>query len=256
VRVVILAGGRGTRLAEQTSLIPKPMVPIGGRPMLWHIMSRYAMYGFKDFVIALGYKGHVIKEYFAHYRRHNDDMEVDLATGHVIWHSKSSEDWNVTLVDTGEESMTGGRLARLRDYLPDPFFLTYGDGVADIDMNKLLDFHSNAGTLATVTAVSPPPRFGSLRIREGRVVDFSEKAHLTDDRINGGFMVLKPEILDLVDGDSCILESGPLVSLAHAGELSAYLHDGFWQPMDTLRERDELERLWMEGSPPWLRNPM
>jgi glucose-1-phosphate cytidylyltransferase len=253
MRVVILAGGRGTRLAEHTHLIPKPMVSVGGRPILWHIMSRYAQFGLTDFVIALGYKGQVIKDYFLHYRTQTDDMEVDLASGRVTWHSTGVEDWRVTLVDTGEDTMTGGRLLRLKPYLSETFMLTYGDGVGDIDILSLGEFHARQGLQGTVTAVSPPPRFGSLRVSQGRVVDFSEKAHLSDDRINGGFLVLEPSVLDLIDGDSCVLESGPLVELTNQGQLGAYLHNGFWQPMDTLRERDELERLWDQGDAPWLR---
>ena len=253
MRVVILAGGRGTRLAEQTHLIPKPMVPVGGRPILWHIMKRYAHFGFTDFVIALGYKGQVIKDYFLHYRTQMDDLEVDLATGHVTWQSTGVENWRVLLVDTGEDTMTGGRLLRLKPYLRGTFMLTYGDGVGDIDLAALRELHESQGLQATVTAVSPPPRFGSLRISDGRVVDFSEKAHLSDDRINGGFLVMEPSVLDLIDGDSCVLESGPLVELTKTGQLGAYLHNGFWQPMDTLRERDDLERLWDQGVAPWLR---
>ena len=250
---VILAGGRGTRLSEETRLIPKPMVPIGGRPILWHIMKRYAMYGVTDFIIALGYKGEVIKDYFFHYRHFGSDMDINLQTGQVLISDKSVEDWRVRLVDTGQETMTGGRLDRLRGMLTDTFFLTYGDGLADIDIKALAEFHSSTGAAATVTAVSPPPRFGALSLEGDRVSSFNEKVHATESRINGGFFVMEPEVLELVAGDDCTLEGGPLSTLAREGKLAAYRHDGFWQPMDTLRERDELEALWDSGRAPWLR---
>ena len=249
---VILAGGRGTRLSEETRLIPKPMVPIGGRPILWHIMKRYAMYGVTDFIIALGYKGEVIKDYFFHYRHFGSDMDINLQTGQVLISDESVENWTVRLVDTGEDTMTGGRLGRLRGMLTDTFFLTYGDGLADIDIRALAEFHSSTGAAATVTAVSPPPRFGALTLDGDRVSSFNEKVHATESRINGGFFVLEPEVLELVSGDDCVLEADPLSQLAKAGQLAAFRHDGFWQPMDTLRERDELEQYWNIGNPPWL----
>lgn len=220
--------------------------------MLWHIMQRYAMFGFTDFVIALGYKGDVIKDYFAHYRQYNNDLRIDLASGNVEIKQSSSEDWTISLIDTGETTMTGGRLLRLSDLLSEPFFLTYGDGLSNINIRELLKAHKASGRTATVTAVSPPPRFGSLRVHDGLVEDFSEKAHISEDRVNGGFFVMEPAVLDEIGGDDCVLESGPLVTLTRKRQLGAFLHNGFWQPMDTLRERDELERLWASGNAPWL----
>lgn len=251
--VVILAGGRGTRLSEETRLIPKPMVPIGGRPILWHIMKRYAMYGVDDFIIALGYKGEVIKDYFFHYHYFASDMDIHLRTGQVQLNEHSGEDWRVRLIDTGENTMTGGRLGRLRSLLTDRFFLTYGDGLADIDLASLTAFHESSGALATVTSVNPPPRFGSLSLKDQLVSEFSEKGRASESRINGGFFIMEPAVLDLIDGDDCVLEAEPLSRLARNGELAAYKHDGFWQPMDTLRERDDLQSLWNTGDPPWLK---
>lgn len=252
MKAVILAGGRGTRLAEETHAVPKPMVRIGGRPILWHIMKRYSMYGINDFVVALGYKGYVIKEYFANYRAHQSDFAVDLHTGAMTYFSHPAEDWRVTLVDTGLDTMTGGRVGRLRHLLSERFMLTYGDGLADVDLHALQAHHEWARVSATVTAVRPAPRFGSLDVSNGMVRQFKEKPVEGQDRINGGFFVMEPEVLDSLDSDDCILEREPLASLAAAGQLGAYPHDGFWQPMDTVRERDELESLWQSGSPPWL----
>jgi glucose-1-phosphate cytidylyltransferase len=251
VKVVILAGGRGTRLAEETHAIPKPMVRIGPRPILWHIMRHYAAYGHTDFVVALGYKGYVVKEYFANYRAHQSDFTVDLRTGDISYSSHPAEDWRVSLVDTGADTMTGGRIARLAHLLPDRFLLTYGDGLADVDLDALVAHHEAAGALATVTAVSPTPRFGSLDLQAGHVRSFREKPVLGHDRINGGFFVMEPSVLDLLDGDDCVLEAEPLSSLALGGHLAAYEHHGFWQPMDTVRERDELQSLWDSGEAPW-----
>lgn len=253
MKVVILAGGRGTRLAEETHAIPKPMVAIGGRPIVWHIMRHYASYGFKDFVIALGYKGYVIKEYFANYLLHASDMCVDLASGRTEMLSKHGEDWRVTLVDTGDATMTGGRVARLAHLLDEPFHLTYGDGVSDVDLDALVARHRTSGALATVTAVHPAPRFGALEMSDGTVTGFREKPVDFRDRINGGFFVLEPAVLELLKGDQCVFEGDPLSTLASRGQLAAYEHDGFWMPMDTLRDRDELNRLWDEGRAAWTR---
>ncbi len=251
MQVVILAGGRGTRLSEETHAIPKPMVAIGGRPILWHIMRHYASFGHKDFVVACGYKGYVIKEFFANYRVHASDFTVDLATGGQTVLSSHAEDWRVTLVDTGEATMTGGRLRRLAPMLDSTFLLTYGDGVADVDLDALVAHHRQQDALATVTAVHPAPRFGALEIADGMVTRFREKPVESQDRINGGFFVLEPAVLDLLTGDDCTFEAEPLATLATRGQLSAYGHDGFWMPMDTLRDRDELNRLWDGGAAPW-----
>ena len=255
MKVVILAGGRGTRLAEETHAIPKPMVSIGGRPILWHIMRHYASYGFNDFVVALGYKGYVVKEYFANYLTHQNDLSIDLGTGKVEVLSQHPEDWRVTLVDTGEATMTGGRLGRLAPMLTERFMLTYGDGVADVAIDDLLRYHDDRGGLGTVTAVHPPPRFGALGISDGMVTQFREKPVDAQDRINGGFFVLEPAMLELLTGDACVLEADPLATLAARGQLAAYQHDGFWMPMDTLRDRDELNRLWDAGDAPWAPRP-
>jgi glucose-1-phosphate cytidylyltransferase len=251
MKVVILAGGRGTRLAEETHAVPKPMVAIGGRPILWHIMRHYASYGYNDFVVALGYKGYVVKEYFANYTTHQNDLSINLGTGQVDVLSQHPEDWRVTLVDTGDASMTGGRLGRLAHLLDERFMLTYGDGVSDVPVDDLLRHHEERGGLATVTAVHPPPRFGALGIDDGMVTRFREKPIESQDRINGGFFVFEPEMLSLLTGDDCVLEAEPLATLAAKGQLAAYQHDGFWMPMDTLRDRDELNRLWDEGNAPW-----
>lgn len=251
MQVVILAGGRGTRLAEETHAIPKPMVSIGGRPILWHIMRHYAAYGHRDFLVACGYKGYVIKEYFANYQVHESDFTVDLGAGTRTILSSHEEDWRVTLVDTGDATMTGGRLRRLAPFLDSTFMMTYGDGVADVDLADLLCHHRRSGALATVTAVHPPPRFGALEITDGWVTRFREKPLDSHDRINGGFFVLEPAVLDLLTGDDCTFEAEPLVTLAARGQLAAYGHDGFWMPMDTLRDRDELNRLWAAGAAPW-----
>jgi glucose-1-phosphate cytidylyltransferase len=253
VKTVILAGGRGTRLSEETHAIPKPMVSIGDRPILWHIMEHYAQYGHTDFVVALGYKGFVIKEYFANYFRHHCDMAVDLATGEVEYLSGSHRDWRVTLVDTGEDSMTGGRLGRLAPILQERFLLTYGDGLSDVPIDKVVERHEQAGALATITAVHPAARFGALGISDGVVTHFREKPQDSVDRINGGFLVMEPEVLELVAGDDTVLESSVLTTLAARGKLAAYEHDGFWMPMDTLREREELQRMWLSGEAPWVR---
>jgi glucose-1-phosphate cytidylyltransferase len=253
VKAVILAGGRGTRLAEETAIRPKPMVEIGGRPILWHVMKVYAAHGVTDFVICLGYKGWQIKEYFLNYRLHSSDVSVNLSTGAVEVLRPSAEPWRITLVDTGEETMTGGRLKRVAHHLAgeDAFCMTYGDGVGDVDVTKLLAFHRAHGKRATVTAVTPPGRFGALSRRGDQVDAFMEKPPGDGGTINGGFFVLSPAVLDRIAGDATSWENEPLISLARDGELRAFDHRGFWQPMDTLRDRELLERLWASGTAPW-----
>jgi glucose-1-phosphate cytidylyltransferase len=251
MKVVILAGGRGTRLAEETATIPKPMVEIGGRPILWHIMRLYAHFGLTDFVVCLGYKGHVIKEYFATYLLHGSDVTVDLGANRIDYHNRSGEDWRVTLVNTGDATQTGGRLRRIASYLPpnEPFCMTYGDGLGDIDIAGSIAFHRQHGRPATVTAVRPPPRFGGLRLTGDVVSEFTDAP--IEGWINGGFFVLQPEVLDLIEGDATVFEREPLQGLARNGQLAAFSHDRFWQPMDTLREKLLLNALWESGAPPW-----
>lgn len=251
MKVVILAGGRGTRLAEETATIPKPMVEIGGRPILWHIMRIYAHFGLKDFIICLGYRGYVIKEYFTNYMRHRSDLTVNLGTNRIDVHGDPDEDWRVTLVDTGEATQTGGRLRRIVPYLTpgEPFCMTYGDGLGDIDIARAVSFHRDHGRLATVTAVRPPPRFGGLRIVNDLVTTFTDTQ--TDGWINGGFFVLSSGVLDLIEGDMTVFEQEPLQRLTHDGQLAAFTHDGFWRPMDTLREKLALNALWDTGRAPW-----
>jgi len=253
MKVVILAGGRGTRLTEETVARPKPMVEIGGRPILWHIMKCYGHFGFTDFIVCLGYKGYVIKEYFANYFLHSADLTIDMQTNEMSYHGSRAEPWKVTLVDTGEETLTGGRLLRVRKYLePDtPFLLTYGDGVADVDIEAQVAFHRAHGGLASMTVVRPQARFGSSIVEGDRVVAFQEKPQSEGGFINGGFFVLSPGALDFIDGDETPLETTPLERLVAADELRAWRHEGFWQPMDTLRERDVLENLWQSGHAPW-----
>jgi glucose-1-phosphate cytidylyltransferase len=250
-KVVILAGGRGTRLSEETHSTPKPMVPIGGRPVIWHIMSHYARHGFRDFVIACGYKGYVLKEYFKNYLLHESDVRVDLRSGEAEVLSAAGVDWTVTLVDTGVDTMTGGRLRRLAPLLEERFLLTYGDGVSNVPVGDVIELHDRLGATATITAVSPPPRFGLLEIDGERVTAFREKPADTHDRINGGYFVMEPAVIDLLEGDDCTLEAEPLATLARRGELAAYHHDGFWMPMDPLRDRDQLDALARLPQPPW-----
>jgi glucose-1-phosphate cytidylyltransferase len=253
MKVVILAGGYGTRISEETQNRPKPMVEIGGKPILWHIMKIYSHYGLNDFVICLGFKGYVIKEYFANYALHTSDVTFDLTNNQIITHERSTESWRVTLVDTGLETMTGGRLKRVARYLDrdEPFCMTYGDGVGDIDIRKLVDFHRGHGKKATVTATTAPGRFGALRMTGIAVDGFQEKPVGDGAWINGGFFVLSPAVLELIGGDSTVWERDPMEQLAVSGELSAYKHPGFWQPMDTLREKNYLEALWESGKAPW-----
>lgn len=253
MKVVLLCGGLGTRISEESHLKPKPMIEIGGRPILWHIMKLFSHHGFNDFVVCLGYKGYVIKEYFANYVLHNADLTVDLARGALEYHATNHEPWRVTLVDTGEETMTGGRVKRIASYLVpgEPFFLTYGDGVADVDLTALLAFHKAHGREATVTAVAPPGRFGALELEAGQVRRFAEKPPGDQGLINGGFFVLEPETVERVEGDATVWEVGPLEGLARDGELMAYAHNGFWAAMDTLRDKNHLEALWSSGKAPW-----
>jgi glucose-1-phosphate cytidylyltransferase len=252
MKVVILAGGLGTRLSEETSSRPKPMVEIGGRPMLWHIMSHYAAHGFKEFVLALGYKAEMVRSYFVDYHSVARDVSVRLADGAVTAHGAASEDWTLHLIDTGLNTMTGGRILRLREWIGnETFCLTYGDGVSDVDLTKLVAFHKAHGKLATVTAVRPPARFGGLDLDGDSVCAFTEKNQASEGWINGGFFVLQPEVLDLIAGDEILWEHEPLEHLAHDGQLRAFRHEGFWQPMDTLRDLRLLESLWQNGNPPW-----
>ena len=252
MKVVILAGGFGTRLSEYTESIPKPMVTVGGKPIIWHIMSTYAKFGYKDFYIALGYKAEVIKEYFLNYQTLNSDFIIDLSNSKIVAHQQDKIDWKVTLVDTGLNSMTGGRVKRIQDFIGDePFLLTYGDGVADIDINALVKFHKNHGKMVTVSAVHPSARFGELDINNDVVTSFKEKPQTTQGWINGGYFVVNPDFFDLIEGDDSILEKEPLEQATQMGELMAYQHDGFWQCMDTKRDRDHLEELWVGGSAPW-----
>jgi glucose-1-phosphate cytidylyltransferase len=250
MKVVILAGGFGTRLGEYTESIPKPMVTVGGRPILWHIMKTYAHFGFNDFYLALGYKAEVIKDYFLHYHSLNSDFTVDLTSGDIQPHQVEKTDWRVTLVNTGIETMTGGRIKRLQSFIGDePFLLTYGDGVADINLNALVNFHKSHGKMVTLSAVRPSARFGDLDFDGDRVSSFQEKPQLHEGWINGGFFVCEPELFNYIDDDTQMLEREPLEKVVQAGELMAYKHDGFWHCMDTKRDRDILESLWSQEAP-------
>tara|TARA_B100000795_G_C22767272_1_gene426242 strand:+ start:451 stop:1215 length:765 start_codon:yes stop_codon:yes gene_type:complete len=253
MKVIILAGGFGTRLAEYTETIPKPMVSIGEKPILWHIMRTYASFGHKDFHLALGYKAELIKKYFLNYRSLNEDFTIDLATGSTSTHHSDTEDWKVTLVNTGVKSMTGGRVKRMQSFIGnEPFMLTYGDGVANIDLNALLAFHQSHGKMVTVSAVHPGARFGELEINKGKVNSFQEKPQMGQGWINGGYFVIEPTFFELINNDATILEREPLEMAAQMGELMAYQHDGFWQCMDTKRDRDMLNDLWQTGEAPWI----
>ena len=253
MKAVILAGGLGTRISEETHLKPKPMIEVGGKPILWHIMKIYSHYGVNDFIICCGYKGYVVKEYFANYFLHMSDVTFDMRDNSMQVHQKSAEPWRVTLIDTGEDTMTGGRLKRVSSYLKDEelFCLTYGDGIGDINIGELVRFHRDSLVKATLTATYPPGRFGALDLNGDRVRSFKEKPKGDGGMISGGFFVLSPSVIDLIDGDETIWERQPLEILAERGELKAYLHTGFWQPMDTLRDKNYLEELWESGKAPW-----
>ena len=252
MKAVILAGGLGTRISEETHLKPKPMIEVGGRPILWHILKIYSQHGINDFVICCGYKGYVIKEYFANYFLHSSDVTFDMSTNQMEVHQQNAEPWKVTLVDTGESTLTGGRLRRVASYLDGgTFCFTYGDGVADVDLTALIEFHRTEARWATLTAVQPPGRFGSLAFERGRVLGFEEKPQGDGSWINGGFFVLEPEVLDTINGDESVWERDCLPAIASADQLNAFQHHGFWQPMDTLRDRQLLEELWKDDRAPW-----
>lgn len=252
MKVVILAGGLGTRLAEETVIKPKPMVEIGGRPILWHIMKIYSSYGFNEFVICTGYKGYIIKEFFANYYLHTTDVTFDISKGELEIHNNKTEPWKVTLIDTGEETMTGGRLKRISQFVGgQDFCMTYGDGVSNVNIAKLVDFHRAHGKLCTVTATRPPGRFGALGLEGESVTHFKEKPLGDGGYINGGFFVVSPKCFDYIDGDSTVWEQEPMNRLAEDGQMKAFLHDDFWQPMDTVRDRRQLEGLWQTGKAPW-----
>jgi glucose-1-phosphate cytidylyltransferase len=257
MKVVILAGGFGTRLTEETSMRPKPMIDIGGQPLLLHIMKLYSAYGFHDFIVCLGYMGYYIKEYFSNYALHRSDVTYDFGTGQAEYFNKVTENWRVTLVDTGLTTMTGGRLKRVREILgQETFMMTYGDGLADINLQTLLAFHKRHGRSATVTAVQPPGRFGVLEMAGGDMVtEFREKPEDEIGWINGGYFVLEPAVIDLIDGDETIWERAPMVELTHSKQLMAYRHRGFWQPVDTLRDKQTLEAIWNAGNAPWQKRP-
>ena len=252
MKVVILAGGFGTRLSEYTEDVPKPMVTVGGRPILIHIMNLYASYGHKDFYLAAGYKAEVIKDYFLNFKNLNSDFTIDLKTGKIKSFDEENLDWKVTIIDTGLNSMTGGRVKRLKKFIGnEPFLLTYGDGLVDIDINKVIEFHKDHGKMVTVTAVHPTARFGELDIEKDQVVTFKEKPQTTHGWVNGGYFVIEPQFLDLIDGDDTILEATPLERAAEMGELKAFFHKGYWKCMDTKRDRDDLEDVWKAGKAPW-----
>jgi glucose-1-phosphate cytidylyltransferase len=251
MQAVILAGGLGTRISEESALRPKPMIEVGGRPILWHIMKIYSQHGINDFVICCGYRGYMIKEYFANYFLHMSDVTIDMENNVVEVHAKKAESWRVTLVDTGQDTMTGGRLKRVAPYLKGDFCMTYGDGVSDVDISKLVAFHKQHGKQATMTAVQPPGRFGSLQIENTTITSFLEKPVGDGGWINGGFFVLSPSVIDRIADDTTIWERRPLEGLARDRELEAYFHHGFWQPMDTLRDKTHLEELWQSGKAPW-----
>ncbi len=252
MKAVILAGGLGTRISEETAVRPKPMVEIGGKPVLWHVMKIYSAHGINEFIICLGYKGYMIKEYFANYFLHMSDVTFDMTNNEMEVHEHSAEPWRVTLVDTGEETMTGGRLKRVAEYLDDEdFCFTYGDGLSNVNIGQKIEFHRSQGTIATLTAVQPPGRFGSLDLAENKIVGFQEKPQGDGGWINGGFFVLSSKALDYIADDETVWERDPMERLAAEGNLSAFLHRGFWQPMDTLRDRNLLEELWDSGQAPW-----
>lgn len=252
MKAVILAGGFGTRISEETSLKPKPMIEIGGMPLLWHIMKSYSIYDINEFVICCGYKGYVIKEYFANYFLHMSDVTFDIKNNKIEVHKKFAEPWKITLIDTGLETMTAGRLKRVKDYVKDETFcFTYGDGLSDVNISELIAFHNNNKKLATITAVQPPGKYGSLVIEKSDVIDFQEKPLGDGGWINGGFFVLEPKVLDYIEGDSTVWEREPLEKLSKCGQIAAYKHSGFWHPVDTLRDKNHIEELWKIGKAPW-----
>ncbi len=252
MKAIILAGGLGTRISEETSTRPKPMVEIGGKPILWHIMKTYSAHGIHDFIICCGYKGYVIKEYFANYFLHMSDVTFDMQSNQMEVHQRNAEPWRVTLVDTGEETMTGGRIKRVADYVAgEDFCCTYGDGIGDVNITALVKFHKQHGKLATLTATQPPGRFGALNLNGNNVVSFQEKPQGDGGWVNGGFFVLSPEVLDYIKDDHTVWEREPMEQLAGEGHMEAYFHSGFWQPMDTLRDKIHLEELWASGKAPW-----
>jgi len=252
MKAVILAGGLGTRLNEETDTKPKPMVEIGGKPILWHIMKIYSAHGISDFIICLGYKGYAIKEYFANYFLHVSNVTFDLAKNDMVVHQHNAEPWKVTLVDTGDSTMTGGRLKNVRSYLDnEDFCFTYGDGLGDVDIGELIKLHKSEGALATLTAVQPPGRFGAIKTDKNKIVGFQEKPEGDGGWVNGGFFILSPKVIDYIADETTVWEASPMEKLAENGELSAYFHHGFWQPMDTLREKKYLEDLWKSGKAPW-----
>jgi glucose-1-phosphate cytidylyltransferase len=253
MKAVILAGGLGTRISEETDVKPKPMIEVGGKPILWHIMKMYSSHGVNDFIICCGYKGYVIKEYFANYFLHMSDVTFCMKKNTMKVHHERAEPWTVTLIDTGDNTMTGGRIKRIKKYIKDDeaFCLTYGDGVSDVDIGKLIKYHGEQQTMATLTAVYPPGRFGALDLSDNKVQSFKEKPKGDGARINGGFFVLSPKVIDLIEDDSTVWEQDPMEKLASQGQMSAFKHDGFWQPMDTLRDKNYLEELWQSHAAPW-----
>ena len=251
MKAVILAGGMGTRISEETHIRPKPMIEIGGKPILWHIMKTYSKHGINDFIVCCGFKGYVIKEYFSNYFLHMSDVTFDMKNNAMEVHHRSAEPWRVTLVDTGEATMTGGRIKRVASFIDGEFCLTYGDGVSNVNISELISFHDRQGTHCTLTAVQPPGRFGALDLSGSKIMSFLEKPQGDSSWINGGFFVCSPKVLDLIEDDSTIWERKPLETMASNGQLSAYLHNGFWQPMDTLRDKLHLEQLWETGRAPW-----
>ena len=252
MKTVILCGGLGTRLSEETQIKPKPMVEIGGRPILWNIMKSYEKYGHKDFILALGYKGELIKDYFLNYHSRNADFSINTNSGDINYNSKSTEDWDVSLINTGESTLTGGRLLRLEPFLKQPFFLTYGDGVCDVNLSELLKFHKSHGKVATVTSVRPSARFGGMKIKNGKVLDFKEKPQASEGSINGGYFVFNPEIFKYLNSDISVLEKEPMERLVEDNQLMAFNHNGFWHCMDTIRDKQNLNNLINDGNTPWL----
>ena len=251
MKTVILTGGLGTRLSEETTVKPKPMVEIGGKPILWHIMKTYSYYGFNDFILCLGYKGYYIKEWFSQYYLHNSDVTLDLGKNTINYHKSRGEDWKVTLVDTGDNTMTGGRVKRIKDYIgKETFMVTYGDGVGNVNIKKLVKFHKDNKNTATVTSIIPEGRFGALSIKDNKITNFSEKKD-NKDRVSAGYFVLEPEVFDYIDGDETIFEKEPLQNLAKEGKLDTFMHDNFWHAMDTLSDKNKLEKLWEDGVAPW-----